>query len=227
MKAPVGLSSRRPVCEANAVRSAQQGHSDFDALEPRKRGCSPLLTPKGWAPPEKTEDLLTVFSGSADLKPLSRYATAPLGGANPLSHLAALDASSPEGGAFRQLPVSRAKPPPSGEVDLRSKDGEGSALLLQAEASPRSATLAQQAALQMPLTFTTPLVKMRLERSAERDKREIINILSAEYVQQRRRPPPAVEAGRSCWGSGQQDARAAQGTMRMLGAATRKQRRTF
>ena len=38
---------------------------------------------------------------------------------------------------------------------------------------------------------------------------------------QRRRPPPAAETGRSCWGSGQQDARAAQGTMRMLGAATR------
>ena len=35
----------------------------------------------------------------------------------------------------------------------------------------------------MPFAFTTPSVKMRLERSAERDKREIINILSAEYVQ--------------------------------------------
>ncbi|MEQ2361216.1 hypothetical protein, partial [Faecalibacterium tardum] len=30
-----------------------------------------------------------------------------------------------------------------------------------------------------------------------------------------------------CWGSGQQDARAAQGTMRMLGAATRKKRKPF
>ena len=38
---------------------------------------------------------------------------------------------------------------------------------------------------------------------------------------QQRRPPPAAETGRSCWGSGQQDASAAQGTMRMLGAATR------
>ena len=44
---------------------------------------------------------------------------------------------------------------------------------------------------------------------------------------QRRRPPPVAETGRSCWGSGQQDASAAQGTMRMLGAATRKKRRTF
>ena len=41
---------------------------------------------------------------------------------------------------------------------------------------------------------------------------------------QQRRPPPAAETGRSCWGSGQQDASAAQGTKRMLGAATRKQR---
>ena len=34
MKAPVGLLSRRPVCEANAACSARQGRSDFDALEP-------------------------------------------------------------------------------------------------------------------------------------------------------------------------------------------------
>ena len=56
---------------------------------------------------------------------------------------------------------------------------------------------------------------------------EIINNLSAEYAQQRRRPPPVAETGRSCWGSGQQDASAAQGTLRMLGAATRKKRSAF
>ena len=50
---------------------------------------------------------------------------------------------------------------------------------------------------------------------------EIKNNSSAEYAQQRRRPPPVAETGRSCWGSGQQDASAAQGTIRMLGAATR------
>ena len=43
----------------------------------------------------------------------------------------------------------------------------------------RSAALSQKAALQMPLAVTTPSVKMRLERSAERDKREIINNSSA------------------------------------------------
>ena len=37
MKAPVGLLSRRPVCEANAACSARQGRSDFDALDPT--GC--------------------------------------------------------------------------------------------------------------------------------------------------------------------------------------------
>ena len=38
------------------AKENQKTTSDFDALEPRKRGCSPLLTPKRWAPPEKTED---------------------------------------------------------------------------------------------------------------------------------------------------------------------------
>ena len=44
MKAPVGLLSRRPVCEANAVCSARQGHGDFDALQPG--GDCSLLAPK-------------------------------------------------------------------------------------------------------------------------------------------------------------------------------------
>ena len=44
MKAPVGLLSRRPVCEANAACLARQGHSDFDALQPG--GDCSLLAPK-------------------------------------------------------------------------------------------------------------------------------------------------------------------------------------
>ena len=51
------------------------------------------------------------------------------------------------------------------------------------QAPTRSAALSQKAALQMPFSSTTPPVKMRLERSTERDKREIINILSAEDAQ--------------------------------------------
>ena len=38
------------------AKENQKTTSDFDALEPRKRGCSPLLTPKKWAVPKKTED---------------------------------------------------------------------------------------------------------------------------------------------------------------------------
>ena len=95
------------------------------------------------------------FCASPFVPPQSRYARQlPQGDANPL-RLTAF-ASSPEGGAFTHLPVSADKAPPLG--------GSGHA---------RSAALSQKAALQMPLTVTTPPVKMRLERSAERDKREI------------------------------------------------------
>ena len=64
-------------------------------------------------------------------------------------------------------------PLPLGEVDLRSKDGEG-------EDANRSAALSQKAALQILFPVTTPSVKMRLERTAERDKREILNNSSTE-----------------------------------------------
>ncbi|MDR3768864.1 MAG: hypothetical protein Q3X99_06100, partial [Faecalibacterium sp.] len=57
-------------------------------------------------------------------------------------------------------------------------------------------------------------------QSATNAKLKIIFPLNMPKVQQQR-PPPVAETGRSCWGSGQQDASAAQGTMRMLGAATR------
>ena len=46
---------------------------------------------------------------------------------------------------------------------------------------------------------------------------------STHPATQQLRPPPAAETGSSCWGSGQQDASAAQGAKRMLGAATRRQ----
>ena len=51
--------------------------------------------------------------------------------------------------------------------------------------------------------------------------------LSLEGEGQQQRPPPVAETGRSCWGRGQQDASAAQGTKRMLGAATRIGRMTL
>ena len=43
-------------CSLLVAKENQKTTSDFDALEPRKRGCSPLLTPKRRATPEKTED---------------------------------------------------------------------------------------------------------------------------------------------------------------------------
>ena len=46
---------------------------------------------------------------------------------------------------------------------------------------------------------------------------------STHPAMQQLRPPPAAETGSSCWGSGQQDASAVQGTKRMLGATTRRQ----
>ena len=63
-----------------------------------------------------------------------------------------------------------------GSVASRSDDGEG-------EAANRSAALSQKAALQMPFAATTPPVKVRLERPAGRDKREIINNFSADDAQ--------------------------------------------
>ena len=78
-----------------------------------------------------------------------------------------------------------------------------------------------------PLTIAAPLVKIAFVAARRPRQTRNKNNLSAEDGQQRRRPPPAAETGRSCWSSGQQDAHAAQGMMRMLGAATRKKRRPF
>ena len=95
MKAPVGLLSRRPVCGANAACSAQQGHSDFDALDPT--GCGPLRLLRALggtrilqaaaptAPPcirrRRRSSLLHIFLASPIQKPLSRCATAHRRGA--------------------------------------------------------------------------------------------------------------------------------------------------
>ena len=97
MKAPVRLLSRRPVCEANAACSVRQGHgdfdalqpggdcsllapkenqksaSDFDALEPRTRGCSPLVTPKQKSKRKNASRFAKrIFFASPIDRPLSR-----------------------------------------------------------------------------------------------------------------------------------------------------------
>ena len=106
-------------------------------------------------------------------------------------------------GAAAKFPAT-AKSRPLGEGGIAAgDDGRGAS---------RRAALSRKAARQLPFPSTTPSVKLQIK---------II------FPLQRRRPPPVAETGRSCWGSGQQDASAAQGTMRMLGAATRKKRRAF
>ncbi len=54
---------------------------------------------------------------------------------------------------------------------------------------------------------------------------EAVNRRSEKNVQQRR-PPPAADTGRSCWGRGQQDTSATQGTKWSLGTATRLSKAT-
>ena len=46
----------RRICSLLTPKENQKSASDFDALDPRKRGCSPLLTPKKKAPAENTGD---------------------------------------------------------------------------------------------------------------------------------------------------------------------------
>ena len=112
----------------------------------------------------------------------------------------------PQGGAFRccrKVPATAISRPLGEGGCERSEQTEG---------------------VNLPFSSTTPPVKMQC-RSVRR--RSGIALLKIILPLQRRRPPPVAETGRSCWGSGQQDASAAQGTMRMLGAATRKTRRAF
>ena len=54
--APLGQEDAAEGCSLLVAKENQKTTSDFDALEPRKRGYSPLLTPKRRATPEKTED---------------------------------------------------------------------------------------------------------------------------------------------------------------------------
>ena len=94
-------------------------------------------------------------------------------------------------GGFEQ---QRSRPPPAAETGRR---GWGSAPL-----------------------FQSPAKGLRKKRQAQLVRPAEQSGGKKAPVQQRR-PLPAAETGRSCWGCGQQDARAAQGTMQPLGAATR------
>ena len=107
----------------------------------------------------------------------------------------------PKGGAFRLLPVSRAKPPPFGGGGTAQAVTERVQPARAKQCFPRSAALSQKAALQMPFPSTTP---SRENGIAERPQAlrypEIINILSAIYAQSnaeriQNRPPNARPPG--------------------------------
>ena len=113
----------------------------------------------------------------------------------------ALRASSPEGraktvkGTLLASPFERL-PPVGGRCRAATKRGQG-VTEGDGEGAPAPLRGAAAAAAEGP-----------------------INRRSEKKVQ-RRRLPPAADTGRSCWGSGQQDTSAAQGTKWTLGTATR------
>ena len=93
-------------------------------------------------------------------------------------------ASSPEGGAFRHLPVSRAKPPPFGGGGFAKQRRRGFRPLASGRTLPRSAALSQKAVLHLPLAFTPPPRENGIaERPQTLRYSEIKNSLSAEDVQ--------------------------------------------
>ena len=113
----------------------------------------------------------------------------------------ALRASSPEGraktveGTLLASPFERL-PPVGGRCRAATKRGQG-VTEGDGEGAPAPLRGAAAAAAEGP--------------SNRRSEKKV----------QRRRPPPAADTGRSCWGSGQQDTSAAQGTKWTLGTATR------
>ena len=200
MKAPVGLLSRRPVCEANAACSARQGRSDFDALDPT--GCGPLRLLRALggtrilqaaaptAPPcirhwRRSSPLQTrgcspliIPRQRSKRKNASRFAQT---GCGTLRLLRAL-------GGTRILQAAAPTAPPCIRRRRRSS------LLHIFLASPiqkplsRCATAPRRGAgaADTAVSVTTPPVKMRLERPAGRDKREYKNNFSTDYGQSAR-----------------------------------------
>ena len=162
MKAPVGLLSRRPVCGANAACSAQQGHSDFDALDPT--GCGPLR-------------LLRALGGTRILQ--AAAPTAP-------SCFGRWPRSSPlqtRGCSPLIIPRQRSKRKNASRFAQRIFFASPICRpLSRCATAPRRGAGAADTAV----SVTTPPVKMRLERPAGRDKREYKNNFSTDYGQSAR-----------------------------------------
>ena len=174
MKAPVGLLSRRPVCEANAACSARQGRSDFDALDPT--GCGPLR-------------LLRALGGTRILQ-----AAAPT--APPcIRHWRRSSPLQTRGCSPLIIPRQRSKRKNASRFAQRIFFFASPICrpLSRCATAPRRGAGAADTAV----SVTTPPVKMRLERPAGRDKREYKNNFSAIYGEAHAKPfqtvntPPA------------------------------------
>ena len=107
--------------------------------------------------------------------------------------------------------------PPIGKApqSLRDSSPQGSGFRKSTYSRCALAAGQQQ---QMQLPGTPPPVKKQLWKIRRFSRVANLKII---LPLQQRRPLPAAETGRSCWGSGQQDMSAAQGTKWTLGAATR------
>ena len=131
----------------------------------------------------------------------------------------ALRAGQRQGGVFRL-------PPPYLWTPLSPQRVKGSSPLTipMWKSKPKNAS---RCAKRIFLCFSYLRLRRRFHLSAELhalQKRntscEAASRRNEKKVQQRR-PPPAADTGRSCWGRGQQDTSAAQGTKWTLGTATR------
>ena len=131
----------------------------------------------------------------------------------------ALRAGQRQGGVFRF-------PPPYLWTPLSPQRVKGCSPLTipKMRSKPKNAS---RFAKRIFLCFSHLRLRRRFQAFAElyRQQRgntrcEAANRRNEKNVQQRR-PPPAADTGRSCWGRGQQDTSAAQGTKWSLGTATR------
>ena len=129
MKAPVGLLSRRPVCEANAACSARQGLSYFQRAGPMKKGLLAPSDPKavGLHTKNPSRSARGFFVFRRFRGPSAAAAAAPRRGAgmaaaafpsaglplNPLRHRCAMP-PPPKGGGFALLTGRCKKAPPFG-----------------------------------------------------------------------------------------------------------------
>ncbi len=131
----------------------------------------------------------------------------------------ALRAGQRQGGVFRL-------PPPYLWTPLSPQRVKGCSPLTipMRKSKPKNAS---RCAKRIFLCFSYLRLRRRFHASAGRYRQQKGNTSCEaasrrnEKKVQQRRPPPAADTGRSCWGSGQQDTSAAQGTKWTLGTATR------